>query len=463
MKKEEKTNEKKSITFPQLMAWSSAGFSAAMQSVIVGFLSIYCSTILGLEPALVGTILLATKILDCFTDLFIGYLIDNTNTKIGRGRPYDLALVGTWISTVLLYSCPTGWSTVLKCIWLALVFTIMNSGFISLFYSAQNPYMVRAFNNSDAYVKISAYGGLIAMLGGVLVSILFPQLRASMGTTASGWTKMILMFAIPGILVGVIRFLTIKEKYSLDIKTEHTTIKDILHALKENKFIYIIAFMFMVYQLIANMGVNTYYFTYVVKDIGKESIMSIFAVLILPVMLIFPPLLKKVSLDKVIIWGLCACAVGCVINWFAVDNMVLIFISGLLKGVGIVPISMMSGLMVLDCADYNEWKGLPRMEATLGIVQGLAGNVGNALGSFVLGLCLTLSGFITTTEGQVVTQPESAVTMVRLLVSFIPLVLYIITILILRKYTLSKMMPQIHDDLEKRRIEEGVIKEEAGA
>ena len=463
MKKENKTNEKKSITFPQLMAWSSAGFSAAMQSVIVGFLSIYCSTILGLEPALVGTILLATKILDCFTDLFIGYLIDNTNTKIGRGRPYDLALVGTWISTVLLYSCPAGWSTVLKCIWLALVFTIMNSGFISLFYSAQNPYMVRAFNNSDAYVKISAYGGLVAMLGGVLVSILFPQLRATMGTTASGWTKMILMFAIPGILVGVIRFLTIKEKYSLDIKTEHTTIKDILHALKENKLIYIIAFMFMVYQLIANMGVNTYYFTYVVKDIGKESIMSIFAVLILPVMLIFPPLLKKVSLDKVIIWGLWACVVGCVINWFAVDNMVLIFISGLLKGVGIIPISMMSGLMVLDCADYNEWKGLPRMEATLGIVQGLAGNVGNALGSFVLGLCLTLSGFITTTEGQVVTQPESAVTMVRLLVSFIPLVLYIITILILRKYTLSKMMPQIHDDLEKRRIEEGVIKEEAGA
>ena len=463
MKKENKTNEKKSITFPQLLAWSTSSFSAAMQSVIVGFLSIYCSTILGLEPALVGTILLATKILDCFTDLFIGYLIDNTNTKIGRGRPYDLALVGTWICTVLLYSCPTGWSTVLKCIWLALVFTIMNSGFISLFYSAQNPYMVRAFNNSDAYVKISAYGGLVAMLGGVLVSILFPQLRATMGTTASGWTRMILMFAIPGILVGVIRFLTIKEKYSLDIKTEHTTIKDILNALKQNKFIFIVAFMFMVYQLIANMGVNTYYFTYVVKDIGKESIMSVFAVAILPVMLIFPPLLKKVSLDKVIIWGLWACVVGCVINWFAVDNMVLIFISGLLKGVGIIPISMMSGLMVLDCADYNEWKGLPRMEATLGIVQGLAGNVGNALGSFVLGLCLTLSGFITTTEGQVVTQPESAVTMVRLLVSFIPLVLYIITILILRKYTLSKMMPQIHDDLEKRRIEEGVIKEEAGA
>ena len=463
MKKEKKTNGKKSITFPQLMAWSSAGFSAAMQSVIVGFLSIYCSTILGLEPALVGTILLATKILDCFTDLFIGYLIDNTNTKIGRGRPYDLALVGTWISTVLLYSCPAGWSTTLKCIWLALVFTIMNSGFISLFYSAQNPYMVRAFNDSDAYVKISAYGGLVAMLGGVLVSILFPQFRATLGSTASGWTRMILMFAIPGVLVGVIRFFTIKEKYSLDIKTEHTTIKDILNALKQNKFIFIVAFMFMVYQLIANMGVNTYYFTYVVKDIGKESIMSVFAVAILPVMLIFPPLLKKVSLDKVIIWGLWACVVGCVINWFAVDNMVLIFISGLLKGVGIIPISMMSGLMVLDCADYNEWKGLPRMEATLGIVQGLAGNVGNALGSFVLGLCLTLSGFITTTEGQVVTQPESAVTMVRLLVSFIPLVLYIITILILRKYTLSKMMPQIHEDLEKRRIEEGVIKEEAGA
>lgn len=451
MKKNRLSSTPKAITTPQLFAWSTAGFSGAMQSVIIGFLTIYCSTILGLSPALVGTLLLATKILDCFTDLFIGYLIDNTNTKLGRGRPYDLSILGTWICTILLFSCPPGWTTVTKSIWVVLIYTVMNSGFISLFYSAGTPYMVRAFNNNDAYVKINAIGGLIAMVGGMIVNIVFPQLMETMASTAAGWRMMILIFALPGMAIGVIRFFTIKEKYSLDIQTEHASIKDILQVLKVNRHIFYIGFMLLVYQMVANMGVNTYYFTYVVKDIGMMSLLSITSVMFIPVMFIFPPLLKKVSIDRVILWGMLACCVGCVINWFALDNIVLIFIATAFKGIGVVPLSMMYGLMVIDCADFNEWKGLPRMEATLGIIPGLAGNVGNALGSFVLGICLSLSGFITTVEGEIVSQPDSAVLMVRLLASFIPLVFYALAALSMKQYKLSKMMPQIHQDLEVHR------------
>ena len=451
MGKIKKVKDPNRLTFGQLLGWSTSGTSAAMQSVIIGFFSIYCSTILGLEPALVGTLLLATKIFDCFTDLLIGYLIDNTNTRFGRGRPYDLCIIGTWLTTLMLFSCPPEWATVAKCIWVVVVYTLMNSGFISLYYSAQTSYLVRAFNNNDAYVKINAYAGLIYMIGGVVATIGFPILMGTLATSAKGWQTLILIFMIPGLLLGAGRFLTIKEKYNVDVKTDHVTIKELIDIMKQNKFVWIIAFIFMVYQLVANMGVNTYYFTYVVGDVEMMGTMGAISMVMVPVMLIFPPLLKKVSIDRVISWGFWACVLGCVVNWFALDNFALLLLANFLKGVGVVPMSMMAGLLTIECGDYNEWKGLPRMDATLGIMQGLAGNVGNALGSFVLGICLQVAGFITTVEGQTVTQPDSAVMMIRLLCSFIPLALYVICILVLKKYTLSKDIPQIRKELDDRR------------
>lgn len=451
MGKTKKEKDPNRLGFGKLLAWSSSGFSAAMQSVIIGFFSIYCSTILGLEPALVGTLLLATKIFDCFTDLLIGYLIDNTNTRLGRGRPYELCIIGTWITTIMLYSCPPEWEMVAKCIWVVVVYTLMNSGFISLYYSAQNAYMVRAFNSNEVYVKINAYAGLIYMVGGMIPTIAVPMLMETMATTAKGWQTMIIVFAIPGFVLGVGRFLGVKEKYNVDVKTDHVTIRELLDIIKKNKYIWIVAFVFMVYQLVANMGVNTYYFTYVVGDIGMMSAMSISAVLMVPIMFVFPPLLKKVSIDRVIIWGFIACCAGCILNWFALDNFALLMIANCLKGVGVVPMSMMAGLLTIECGDYNEWQERPRMDATLGIAQGLAGNVGNALGSFVLGIFLQIAGFISTVEGEVVTQPDSAVFMIRLLASWIPMVFYVFAILVLKKYDLSKKMPQIRRELEERR------------
>lgn len=451
MGKKTKAKDPNRLKFGQLVAWSCPGISNAMHVLVVSYLSIYCSTMLGLSTALVGTLLLASKIIDCFTDMVIGYIVDNTNTKIGRGRPYDLCMIGTWVCTILLYSCPPAWSKVMKCIWLLSVYVLMNSGFASLYAASNNPYMVRAFNNNDTYVKLGSYGGLFSMVGGLVVNVAFPILMGTLATSAKGWQTTILIFAIPGMLLGAIRFLFIKEKYNLDVKTEHIKIRDLIGMLKQNKYIFAVAFMMFVYQMVANMGVTTYYFTYVVGNVELLSLMSITSVIFIPVMFIFPPLLKKVSIDRVVYWGFVMCCVGCALNWFANTNFAMLMFAAVFTSLGVVPISMMSSLLIIDCADYNEWKGLPRMEATLGVVPGLTSNLGSAFGAFLLGICLEVAGFITTTEGEVVQQPDSVSLMLRLLISVIPLVFYIAAVFTIKNYKLGKMMPQIRKDLDARR------------
>ena len=135
------------------------------------------------------------------------------------------------------------------------------------------------------------------------------------------------------------------------------------------------------------------------------------------------------------------------INFFAGDNMVLLGVGAILYGIGSTPISMMINLMIIECADYNEWKGIQRMEGTLGCVTGFATKIGSAVGAGVLGLLLSASGYI----GDVNLIPDSAVLMIRNLFSTIPAVLWLLVATSLLLYRLDKQLPQIRKENEERR------------
>ena len=64
------------------------------------------------------------------------------------------------------------------------------------------------------------------------------------------------------------------------------------------------------------------------------------------------------------------------LNFCAEGIPMFVGIAGSLDGVGVTPISILFPLMIIDCADFNEWKGMQRMEGTLGCVTGLATKIG---------------------------------------------------------------------------------------
>lgn len=114
---EEKKQKQKRVKVgaKRMICWNSSAISSGCMMMIMGYLSIYCTDTMGIPAVLVGTLLAASKFFDGFTDLIAGYIVDNTNTKLGRGRPYELALLAGWICTVLLYSCPPSLSIKSSC------------------------------------------------------------------------------------------------------------------------------------------------------------------------------------------------------------------------------------------------------------------------------------------------------------------------------------------------------------
>ena len=447
-----KGKEKKSgkLGVGKTLAWQSASVSSSMNVIVLSYLSIYCTNALSLSPALVGTLLMGSKIFDGITDILAGYVVDRTNTRIGRGRPYQLSILAVWACTLLMFSCPAGWMTFAKCVWVFAMYTFVNSIFRTLFNASGTPYMVRAFNNNDIYVSLSTYGAIFPMIGAVIVNISFPVLMASLATSAKGWTTLIAIYAIPAGLLGLLRFLFIPEKYDVDAKTDKINLKEVFQCLKINKYIYPIAILSLVYYIISNMGVTTYYFQYVIGNLTLMSVFSMISMVMLPVMFLVPTLMKKFSLMQIMAIGCAACCLGSVINWFAGSNPYVYMIGTFFTGMGQVPIAMLTGLLVIDCADYNEWLGMPRMEATLSVIPGLASKLGSAFGAFILGIFLQIGGFVTSDSIDVV-QPASAVLMLRLLISLVPFILWGIAAIATRFYKLDKMMPQIHADLDERR------------
>jgi Na+/melibiose symporter-like transporter len=439
----------------RMVAWQSRALSISCNVLILGFLSIYCTDTLKIPAALVGTLLMATKLFDGVTNLLAGVIVDRTNTKIGRARPYELSIIGVWLCTWLLFACPPGFSMTAKVIWVFSMFIFVDSIFSTLLNANNTAYMVRAFSKQEHYVAISSYGSIIVFLGAIAVNVSFPMLMAKMATSPEGWKTLIAIYAVPSLLIGLLRFIFIKETNNVDtVSGEKVNFKELMAVLKNNRNIYTIALMLFVFNFVANMGVGVYYFTYIVKNVGLMGPLALTQVVILPLVFLFPMIIRKFTTTKLIFVGLLIMSLGSLVNFFAMNNFILLILGGILTGAGAVPVSMLSALMIIDCADYNEWQGRPRAEGTLGSVTGFTSKIGAAIGSGVMGILLSIAGY----TGNAATQPESADLMIRLLFSIIPLVLYLLVALTLKFYKLDKLMPQIRKDNEERRNQMGLTK-----
>ena len=109
MTKEEKLARKQQrkaekVGLGKLLLWNSSSCSVALSTLMLGYATFYCTDVLQLAPALVGTLFMVSKIFDSFTDIVAGFIVDRTQTRWGKGRPYEIFMLFLWLSTWLLFS-----------------------------------------------------------------------------------------------------------------------------------------------------------------------------------------------------------------------------------------------------------------------------------------------------------------------------------------------------------------------
>lgn len=454
MGKVKKIASKEPGSFPKSkqIIWSTRTLSTMACAMVIGYITFYGTNMLGIPASTVGLLIMGSKLFDAVSDIVGGIIVDRTKTKWGKGRPYELSVIGIWICTIFMYACPEFEMTG-KCVWLFVWYTLLNDVFFTMLNAAEPVYMLRAIPNRQDMEKTASLNGIFTFMGAMIVSIIYPVLMATLGTFKGGWTVMAAIFAVPMVVIGLLRFLMIPEVKEVDVekKKEKISFVDMKQGFISNRYIYLYLVLVLVTNMISGLGsINTYYFTYIV---GSQALMSVANLpsMITPILLLaFPIFLKKhsiVSVSKV-----CAVIgiVGNVIKHFAGANMTLILIGNFISAVGALPLSAFMVVLLADIIDYNEYKTGNRIEGLYASMGSFGQKIGMALSSVMVGFLLEAAGFISSNTA---VQPDSAIAMIRGMFGILPAVMSILSFVGLVMFDLEKKMPEVREKLAERRIQ----------
>ena len=88
------------------------GLGDTAQNIVWGAMSIltfFYTDYAGIDPAMVGLVFLISRCFDGFSDVIMGFIVERTNSKWGKSRPWILwTSVPFALSIVLIYTVPQG-------------------------------------------------------------------------------------------------------------------------------------------------------------------------------------------------------------------------------------------------------------------------------------------------------------------------------------------------------------------
>ena len=379
-------------------------------TITLTFLTFFYTDVLGLNAALVGAIILVSKVFDGISDLWAGNLIDHTHTKAGSARPWILrSAVLLAISYVILFTVPAG-GNICKAIYIFVSYNFAMTIAYTITSCAINAMPVYMSNDSSS--RASAYS--IRMIVAGVVQMIF---------------SMVCLNIVDAFRVAI--FAVLKNKYW---------------------FLVFGVVMVIVFHQVATLTVGVYYAKYVLFDENLAGSLVTYHHLGAGVgMLAMPFILSNnISKKKIVIgsaWLMLAGAALALIN----STGICLILSLALRGCGFGLTNSLYYGMLADSVDYGEYKTRIRAAAVTTSAGSVGLKLGSGLGAALLGFALWATGY----DGLAVKQAATAVSCIRIIFIAVPFVLYIALLILMHFYDLDEMLPKIKEELAQRSQKEG--------
>lgn len=435
-------DEKKYLKWYQKTAYGSGDLACNLGYALVSsFVLLYLTNTVGLNSAIIGTLMMVSKFLDGVSDVFFGTIIDRTKSKLGKARPWMLyAQVGVSASLFLLFSIPSG-SKTMQYVYFFIMYTSLNAVFFTangIAYSALSALITR---NTNERVQLGSIRFMFALFTNILVSFITMGLVEKFGGGASGWRTVALIYAIGSLVINTFSCLMVKElpEEQAELTDEGVEQKEKISLIQSakylvsNKYYLIILAIYLVQYGMSGItqGVGIYYMTYVLGDaslFGKFTMMSMFPMIIS--LSLTPVLVKKFkSMWRVTTTGF-SIAIFLYIGFiFAALNknvplmLALVLVRGLFTG----PMMGTLNALIAEASGYTFRKDGVHIDGTMFSCSSLGVKVGGGIGSAIAGLLLAVGGF----NGMAAVQTAGAISMITFMYIFIPFICVIaLTILL---------------------------------
>lgn len=431
-----------------------------LYSLVSMYLIYYLTDILELSTSTlwwITGILLFARIYDAVDDPVMGFLVDNTRSRYGKFKPW--IAIGAFVSgifTILLFS-DFGlrgsryiiFFTVVYLLW-GISFTINDISYWSLLPSLSV--------NQKEREKIGALARICANIGLFAVVVLVIPITAALGKAFHNPQKGFFIFSV--IVVGImwigqcITLFGVRESSKVIAKEEHTSLKDMAHAIFKNDqllFTAVSMALFMIgYMTTTSFGI--YYFKYAY---GDEGMYSIFALILgisqIAALIVFPVFSKRFERKILYTAATVLVVAGYVVFFFAPTNtMLFIGIAGILIFTGQAFIQLLMLVFLADTVEYGQWKLGKRNDSITFSVQPLINKMGGAVASGIVGAVVILSGIKDADSAADVT--EGGLLLMKTAMLVFPLVCILVGYIIYRfKYRIDgRMYTTIIKDLEDR-------------
>ena len=403
------------------------------------YLLFFYTNVMHLNAGAVSIMFLVTKVIDGISDLVVGFLIDKTNTRWGKSRPWILfGAVPLGITAVLAFSVPDISQTGM------LIYAYVSYILLSTAYTVVNIPMASILPalSEDPHERtvLASCRTFFSSIGSTVVSAFALTLvdKFGNGNQALGFRIVMMIFGVIGCLVFFFCFFNTKERvntYSEKVSLK-ANISCLLHNTPWKLFALNIVWFFGGYVIQA--GAVIYYFTYVV---GNESLVQVVATIttLVPIIanLCAPFLVKLTSKRNLMTIGNIVHSLG----------LLLIFFGGTIAAAGYGLKISMHFAMQPDPVDYGEWKSGVNTAGTLSAVNGFIGKLGMAIASSLGAALLAFGGF----DADLAVQTATAQNYIAAMYIWVPIVMNVASMITMSFYNLDKIYPNIIKELDERR------------
>lgn len=434
------------------------------------FLAKYLTDTVGLGAAFLLVLTPIARLWDGINDPMMGTIIDNTNTKMGKYRPW--ILTGSFLNAivlVLLFTNPLGLSGLGMCVYVAIMYILwgMTNTLADIPYWSMIPSFTSDQNERSI---VSTLARTFSGLGQGIVTIGAPILMAAVSLTTStdeyGETVKVydersymiaaMICAVFLIVFSSLSVLTTKEKKVIK-SAEKFSFKKTIAIVRANDQLLI----FMLFAMISNAGwyltsgVATYYFDVVVGDASKQSIFStssavgsILGLVMLPILIKFFSKRRAYQISLLLAaTGYAMMSVGAFAN-----NLTIMNIFYVVGAMGIGSMFIGQTIFLADVVDYGEVKLGFRAESITFSMKGFLQKMAYTIQTIILFVSLAVSNYDGTAHSS---NPESAKLSITFMLVVIPAILFIISFIIFtKKFKLhGEYMKEITEQVEKNKLE----------
>ena len=423
--------EKRYLKWYNKLGYGSGDLAGNMvYAFLSSFVMLYLTNTVGLNPGIIGTLIMVSKLFDGVSDIFFGTMIDKTKSKLGKARPWMLyAYIGCAVTLVANFAIPASLGRTAQYAWFFIAYTMLNAVFFTANNIAYASLVTFCTRNSKERVEMGSFRFIFAFSTSLIIQSVTVQFVRALGNGASAWKTVAIIYAVIGLIVNTISVFSIKELPEEELakdkdQEEKYSLIEAAKLLVSNKYYLMICGTYVcqqIYTAMLNMGI--YYMIYILKNEDLYSVFSwainipvIIAMCITPMLVERMKGLYRMNLAGYILGT--AGRVGVIIAGY-MGSVPLMIAFTAVAALGMAPWQGDMGAVVASCSEYTWLTKGKHIDGTMYSCTYFGTKIGGGIGVALCGWLLDISGFVKTSA----VQPTSCINMLYVMYLWIPMLL----------------------------------------